>query len=482
MKQLFLSSLLSLVALQLGVAQGFSLNATTVCFPEEHPVTFADVTYKANVRSVSVSNVYENLTMRIYWPTDLAPGQKRPLVMLIHSGGFVGGSASEFYATAELLAKKGIIAATISYRLCKKSDCTTLFPLFLDWNGSMLTSAYAAACDANDALRYLKANAAQYKINTSQMFVGGFSAGAVTSYSMAFMDQDEAQQVIPNAGTASAAKAWTREPLDPVSGIAGIMAFSGAVFNTNWIDADEKNIPVFLAHGTTDEVVRYSAGSFVDCLADFPTIYGSSTIANRLKQIGSEFYLYTGVRCSHDVFAAGFLDNGLGQAFSFFVKTVLEGQQSMKKHTKYTGCNSYLCVEDAVSTVWALSNPYTIKQGTNCTLNFSDPSGESEDRNDISEEQALAEIASSGPGDAFRIFPNPASAAATLAYRLDAPGSVSIWIFDLTGRLVLEQRSEREAGEQSETLDLAGFAKGLYLVRFQSGESVVTMKLEVAGQ
>jgi hypothetical protein len=81
-----------------------------------------------------------------------------------------------------------------------------------------------------------------------------------------------------------------------------------------------------------------------------------------------------------------------------------------------------------------------------------------------------------------RIFPNPATAQASLNYFLEQSGTVSIRVFDLTGRLVLEQHSEQEAGEQSTVLDLAGLSKGLYLVRFQSGEQVLTLKLEVTGK
>jgi acetyl esterase/lipase len=458
---------------------GFSMNSTTVCFPEDRPYMFSEVVYKANAPSVvDGGNATENLKMRIYRPSDLPAGEKRPLVVLIHGGGFISGSMSYFYETAKLLARKGMVAATIQYRLCKRSDCQDpLAPYVTSWNNSFKPAAYAAACDANDAIRYLKNNAALYKIDPNLIFVAGHSAGSVTAMNTVFFDQDEAQQVIPNAGLPTAAAPYTREPLDQVSGIAGLLDFAGAVFKTSWIDADENTVPVFLAHGTTDDVVAYTQGGLVPCLPATPTIYGASPIAARLKQINSEFYLYSGVYCGHEVQNQGFLDSGIGQAFAFFVKTVLENQQNLRKHAKYTACSNLFCMDAVMSTAVTITDPYTIKQGANCTINFG--SDGTEEQTSASEDRTEStEIPAASDFDKLLVFPNPANEQTSLRFLSDQSGKADIGVFDAMGKLVLKKSITTEVGENVVELLLSGLSTGSYWVRMATEKGVMIGRLE----
>ncbi len=417
--------------------------------------------------------------------------------MLIHSGGFVGGSPTEMYPIAELAAKKGWIAACIEYRLCKNADCNVpniMLPLTLDWVNSMQPAAYAAACDANDAFRYLQNNAATYSINPDRMFVGGYSAGAVTTLNVAFLDQNEITTIIPQAGNPNAAMHCLREKLDPPTGVKGVWSIAGGVFNTNWIGTDEKAIPVFMAHGTNDELLEYYRGSFVPCLGLFPTIYGSSDIAYRLKTLGNPYYLHTGVFCGHDVFAANFMNSAIGQGFAFLVKTGLEGTTNIKKHSKHFDCGYFACPIE-LSNNMAASSKYTIKQGANCDQNFGggDPasalamaSGDGEadpiEWEIEAEEATGAAQADLLPGE-FRLAPNPASDGfARLSAETGAEGEVGIFVFDLLGRTVFSKTAHQPMGAFEFDLDLSGLPGGTYFVHLQSGGELWTQKLEVTAR
>jgi acetyl esterase/lipase len=82
-----------------------------------------------------------------------------PAVLCIHGGGFRAGTRDGYDDLCMQLAKRGYVAATITYRLSPKYK----FP--------------AAVHDAKAAVRWLRANAATYKINPDKIGVTGGSAG-----------------------------------------------------------------------------------------------------------------------------------------------------------------------------------------------------------------------------------------------------------------------------------------------------------------
>jgi acetyl esterase/lipase len=82
-----------------------------------------------------------------------------PAVLCIHGGGFRAGTRDGYDGLCIQLAKRGYVAATITYRLSPNYK----FP--------------AAVHDTKAAVRWLRANAATYKINPEKIGVTGGSAG-----------------------------------------------------------------------------------------------------------------------------------------------------------------------------------------------------------------------------------------------------------------------------------------------------------------
>jgi acetyl esterase/lipase len=82
-----------------------------------------------------------------------------PAVLCIHGGGFRGGTRDGYDQLCISLAQHGFVAATITYRLAPKYQ----FP--------------AAIHDSKAAVRWLRANAAKYKIDPERIGVTGGSAG-----------------------------------------------------------------------------------------------------------------------------------------------------------------------------------------------------------------------------------------------------------------------------------------------------------------
>lgn len=85
--------------------------------------------------------------------------QMFPAVVLVHGGGWRSGNRSQHIPMAQQLAGKGFVAVTAEYRLSTEAP----YP--------------AAMQDLKTAIRWLRANARQYAIDTTRIAVWGFSAG-----------------------------------------------------------------------------------------------------------------------------------------------------------------------------------------------------------------------------------------------------------------------------------------------------------------
>lgn len=96
-------------------------------------------------------------------PLDLYAPKKadslRPGIVLIHGGGWTGGSRKAFRNTAMRLATEGYVVANIDYRLATE----TKFP--------------GCVSDAKAAVRWMRANAEKYHIDAGKIYAIGGSAG-----------------------------------------------------------------------------------------------------------------------------------------------------------------------------------------------------------------------------------------------------------------------------------------------------------------
>ncbi|MFV0521945.1 MAG: alpha/beta hydrolase fold domain-containing protein [Mangrovibacterium sp.] len=82
-----------------------------------------------------------------------------PAIIIIHGGGWRSGNYKQHIPLAQHLAAKGYACFTIEYRLSTEA----LYP--------------AALCDISAAVRYVRANAKEFKVNPNHIATLGFSAG-----------------------------------------------------------------------------------------------------------------------------------------------------------------------------------------------------------------------------------------------------------------------------------------------------------------
>jgi acetyl esterase/lipase len=154
------------------------------------------------------------LKLDIYRPVgDTATS--RPAIVWMHGGFFVGGDKGHMETHATAAAQHGYVAVSLQYRLGHTYN----------WRGMYLASLDAYD-DATAGVEWLQAHAADYGIDPDAIAAGGFSAGAVTSYNLAYLPGQRGPATslvaaaIPMAGLPYTAP----EPGDPPS-----IAFHGTL-------------------------------------------------------------------------------------------------------------------------------------------------------------------------------------------------------------------------------------------------------------
>ena len=179
-------------------------------------------------------------------------------IVFIHGGGWSAGNKNAFRRQAATLAAKGFVGACISYRLSGEA-------------------AYPAALhDSKAAVRWLRANAAKYKINPGKIAAAGGSAGGHlvallgTTAGLSKLEGDGG-----NAGVSSAVQAVAafNPVLDlraaarlPANAQGPVQQFLGGPYDQMpgaYVEASpithvtKHSTPFLLLHGTTDSTVPY---------------------------------------------------------------------------------------------------------------------------------------------------------------------------------------------------------------------------------
>jgi hypothetical protein len=166
----------------------------------------------------------------------------RPLVLMIHGGGFIAGNKEDRKTECIALAQKGYVAATISYRL--------------GWNTGLqrIQAIYRAHQDANASLRYLVSNYSTYGIDTNWIFIGGTSAGAITANNVNYTNQNEWNVLFPGIETMLGSLDTSGNTYTNSFDLKGIFNNWGAV-PINSMQSSEM-IPQIAFHGELDQTVN----------------------------------------------------------------------------------------------------------------------------------------------------------------------------------------------------------------------------------
>jgi acetyl esterase/lipase len=169
----------------------------------------------------------------------------RPAVVWVHGGFFKRGSKEvEWYEEArEQYVKAGYVVFSINYRLDESLPeglLPTLQTLRLE---EYIREAKDAAHDAQAAVRWVRAHAAQYKVNPNKIAVSGHSAGGIISQMVGYNEDDPGTSGTPGVS----------------SRVQAVVSSAGGSLPVVLANVGLDEPPVFLSHGVADDIVPYPA-------------------------------------------------------------------------------------------------------------------------------------------------------------------------------------------------------------------------------
>ena len=230
-----------------------------------HPIQAQQSTFtvEENIPYAFVNGV--ELRLDIYQPSPRLT-TPRPAVVLIHGGGWNSFDKSTMRGMGQFLARSGLIAFAVDYRLFQNNQ--NLWPTQLD--------------DVQRAVRWVRSNAMKYGIDAAKIGAFGHSAGAQLASLLGMEDtRDNSDPALAQYSSRVQAVVDVSGPTDftadhDADGIAFLNKFFGATYQNNpelWRAASplfhvaKDNAPFLIVHGAKDEnVPMQQAQKFFDKL------------------------------------------------------------------------------------------------------------------------------------------------------------------------------------------------------------------------
>ena len=387
--------------------------------------TTSDIVYGQNT---SWNGASTTLKLDVYQPTGDAE-TNRPLVILVHGGSFIGGSKTDgdVVTMCQKFAKKGYVTASIDYRL-------GFFPFD---SANAVKAVVRAVQDLRAAVRFFykdKQTTNAYKIDTNNIYVGGSSAGAITSLHLAYLDQECEVSDYLNQTTITQLGGLEGTSGNPgySSKVKGVLNGCGALARYSWLEAGD--VPVASVHGTNDGTVKYNRG-IVNPGTPLMYLDGSRMIHERACAVGVENQFYTFLGAPHVPYAgnAAYMDTTVNFFRDFLIKQL--------------GCTDAIIQPENARAQSV--NLYPIDYCDGSPVNEVCPTS------GLQEQNVLTAL----------IYPNPAADQVHIVPNVT--GKYSVDLIDNTGRVLIHKEIDNDMCE----LNINGITAGNYFIRVSTGKN-----------
>jgi len=238
----------------------------------------------------------EILDLDLYYPSGAVDSLKiKPLIMLVHGGSKGDNSKTEKYCP--LFAQRGFVVANINRRKGRKDN----------EESELKKEAYRAVQDAHAALRFLVTNAQKYGIDTTAIFIGGVSGGALTAIGISYMCQPDFDNQYPDITATLGRIDNATNEIKAKFTIRGVIDMWGQIIDTSFISHTEAStIPIIIFHSTADR----SLSPYEKALQ----------LANRYKKLGGCYQLHTSTGTGH---TQGISKYYIAEQSGCFLKSIL---------------------------------------------------------------------------------------------------------------------------------------------------------------
>lgn len=115
----------------------------------------------------------KELQLHVFEPEGFKAGDRRACYLIIHGGGWTGGTPQRMYPFAAHYAKLGLVGISMQYRLHSTKTGVSVFD---------------CVKDARSAVRYIRAHAMELGIDPQKIIVSGGSAGGHLAAATALFD------------------------------------------------------------------------------------------------------------------------------------------------------------------------------------------------------------------------------------------------------------------------------------------------------
>ncbi|MCB9235702.1 MAG: carboxylesterase family protein [Bacteroidia bacterium] len=454
--------------------------------------TTLDVIY-GNAPAITTVYVAENVTtnedllLDVYQPAGDTLAL-RPCVILAFGGGFLIGSKEDedIRSTCDSLARLGYVAVSINYRLnLNVADAA-----------SGTRAAYRGMQDFSAAIRFVKENAAVYKVDTNYIFSGGVSAGGISAMGAAFMkESDRPAETFANNFPARPDLGCfdcSGNQFHHSRRTRAVMNFWGAVQDTLLLTANDAadSVPLALWHGDLDPVVPFNVGFPFTGLITLPQVFGSNVIHARRQNLGLHSELTIFPQEGHNVWGTVIANNfvpGPSQYWNqiqqemqaFIYQWLIPSQWPVSgSQSAWVGAiRTYTVpVRTGFKYCWSASGGNVLSQsGNSVTIEWTTPGFASVKLIEVNhlEVPGLQQDYPVFVGTVgvekelesdFILFPNPASD--QLRVKLASQGLYKWEVVSMLGNVLLNGQKQVDQGSELE-INVKDLPDGNYLIRFK---------------
>ena len=204
----------------------------------------------------------DSLSMDIYYPTGATADKKYPTVLLIHAGDFTGGNKTNESSMCDELADYGYIVISPDYRTGYNrdgsADCTKD-------TATLVNAIYRGMQDCKACLRFIKANAHNYNIDTSRMYIAGNSAGCTLALNTAYTNDSVANIYFHDQLKSLGSVDSSGNTFPNNYTLKGIGGMWGTIFSDKMMNKNYRSYPTIFFKGDDDVAVPDSAGLLFNC-------------------------------------------------------------------------------------------------------------------------------------------------------------------------------------------------------------------------